>query len=99
MPGILDRARLELFIQRLDYHLSDLPRARRRLIRGELRANIQAAAAEVGVRQAVANLGRPSVLCCICWERPEQADCCHENPPPLPCTRRPLGVRRLLLPV
>jgi transposase, IS6 family len=20
--------------------------------------------------------------CCICWERPEQADCCHENPPP-----------------
>jgi hypothetical protein len=62
MPGILDRARVELFIQRLDYHLSDLPRARRRLIRGELRANTHAAAAEVGVRQAVANLGRPSVL-------------------------------------
>jgi hypothetical protein len=62
MPGILDRARLELFIQRLDYHLSDLPRDRRRLIRGELRANIHAAAAEVGVGQSVANLGRPSVL-------------------------------------
>jgi hypothetical protein len=36
--------------------------------------------------------------CCICWERPEQADCCHENSLPLPCTRRPLGVRGFLLP-
>jgi hypothetical protein len=40
----------------------------------------------------------PRRHCCICWERPEQADCCHENPPALPCTRGPLGVRGCCFP-
>jgi hypothetical protein len=62
MPGIADRIRLELLVQRLDYHLSDLPGARRRQIRREIRANTRAAAADVGARQALANLGHPRVL-------------------------------------
>jgi hypothetical protein len=39
MPTLLDRARLELFVQRLDYHLNDLGGERRRQLRHEVRAN------------------------------------------------------------
>lgn len=62
MPTLLDRARLELYLQRLDHHLGDLPGSRRRQLHRELRANTQAAAAEVGLRQALANLGHPRAL-------------------------------------
>jgi hypothetical protein len=62
MTGIADRIRLELLVQRLDYHLSDLPGARRRQVRREIRANTRAAAADVGLGQALANLGHPRVL-------------------------------------
>jgi hypothetical protein len=62
MAGVADRLRLELLLQRLDYHLSDLPGARRRQVRREIRANALAAAADVGLRRAVANLGHPRVL-------------------------------------
>jgi hypothetical protein len=62
MTGIADRARLELLLQRLDYALSDLPAARRRQIRREIRANALAAADHVGLGQAVANLGHPRAL-------------------------------------
>ena len=49
-------------MQRLDYHLSDLPGLRRRQIRREIRADLRAAAADVGTRPAIANLGHPRVL-------------------------------------
>jgi hypothetical protein len=62
MASIADRIRVELLIQRLDYHLSDLPGPRRRQVRREIRANLAAAAADVGTRRAVANLGHPRVL-------------------------------------
>jgi hypothetical protein len=62
MLNPLARARLELYMQRLDYHLSDLPRWRRRQIRREIRDNLAAAAADVGPGRALANLGHPRVL-------------------------------------
>jgi hypothetical protein len=50
MLNLLARARLELYLQRLDYHLSDLPRSHRRQIRREIRDNLSAApAASAGV--------------------------------------------------
>src|SRR5262245_40972566 len=61
MPTLLDRARLELFVQRLDYHLSGLG-GQRRQVRRESRSNAQAAASDLGTRQAVANLGDPRTL-------------------------------------
>ena len=61
MASIADRIRLELLVQRLDYHLSDLPGARRRQVH-RVRADTRAAAADVGLRQALANLGHPRVL-------------------------------------
>ncbi len=62
MPNLVDLLRLELFVQRLDFHLADLPRGRRREVRRELRSNARTAAAEVGVGRALANLGHPRVL-------------------------------------
>ena len=62
MLSLPDRTRLELFIRRLDWHLTDLPYARVRQIRRELRANARSAAAELGMRQALANLGQPRAL-------------------------------------
>jgi hypothetical protein len=62
MRNLVDLARLELFVQRLDFHLADLPRARRREVRRELRSNARAAAAEIGMARALANLGHPRVL-------------------------------------
>jgi hypothetical protein len=62
MLNPLARARLELYLQRLDYHLSDLPRWRRRQIRREIRDNLAAAAADISPGRALANLGHPRVL-------------------------------------
>jgi hypothetical protein len=49
-------------------------------------------------RQEVGARTSPSPALLHLLGAPGQADCCHENPPALPCTRRPLGVRGLLLP-
>jgi hypothetical protein len=62
MLNLLARVRLELYLQRLDYHLSDLPGWRRRRIRREIRDNLAAAAADIGPGRALANLGHPRVL-------------------------------------
>jgi hypothetical protein len=62
MPSTVDRARLRVYLLRLDYHLSDLPNSRIKEIRSEIRANTTSAAADIGMRQALANLGHPRVL-------------------------------------
>jgi hypothetical protein len=62
MPSIVDRARFKVYLWRLDYHLNDLPHSRIREIRSEIRANTASAAADVGMRRALANLGHPRVL-------------------------------------
>ncbi len=62
MPSIVDRARFKVYLWRLDYHLNDLRHSRIREIRSEIRANTASAAADVGMRRALANLGHPRVL-------------------------------------
>jgi hypothetical protein len=59
---LADRIRLALFLWRLSHRLVDLPGRRRREIRRERRDNTRAAAAEVGMRRALANLGHPAAL-------------------------------------
>jgi hypothetical protein len=48
MPNLVDLLRLELFVQRLDFHLADLPRGRRREVRRELRSNARTGPATLG---------------------------------------------------
>jgi len=55
--NMLDRVRLERAVWSLDARLQDLPRRSRITKRRELRANLRAAAAEVGIRRAVSQLG------------------------------------------
>lgn len=52
-----DRLRLERVIWTLDTYLQSLPARARRAIRREMRANLRASAAEVGVSEAVRGLG------------------------------------------
>jgi hypothetical protein len=54
---LLDRLRIERAVQMVDLWLGDLPRARRRAVRKELRADLLASAEEVGPREAVHRLG------------------------------------------
>ena len=54
----MNKLRLEAVIQRLDWQLEGrVPRTRRREIRNELRANLAAAAEEVGTAEAIRRLG------------------------------------------
>jgi hypothetical protein len=53
----LDRLRIERLVWTLDQRLYDLPRATRITDRREVRANLLAAAADVGTRQALRQLG------------------------------------------
>ncbi|WP_046472115.1 hypothetical protein [Allosalinactinospora lopnorensis] len=71
----LDRLRLSWFLVRLDYHIADLPRRRRREIRRELGTDTRDAARDIGVPGAVADLGRPRVLA---------EDCIRAEGRPLP---------------
>jgi hypothetical protein len=57
-----DRLRIEWHVWILDQRLYDLPRASRIARRRELRENLQIAAQDVGLRQALANLGNGRVL-------------------------------------
>jgi hypothetical protein len=52
-----DRLRIERAVWTLDYRVQDLPRGTRIAKRRELRDNLRDAAAEVGARQAVTQLG------------------------------------------
>lgn len=52
-----DRLRIERVVWSLDQRLYDLPRTRRLAIRREVRDNLRTAAADVGARRAVHNVG------------------------------------------
>jgi hypothetical protein len=55
---MLRRLRIETVVKRLDWRLEGrVPRSRRRQIRRELRANLSAAADEVGTEEAIRRLG------------------------------------------
>ncbi|KJE25302.1 hypothetical protein FF36_00435 [Frankia torreyi] len=58
----LDRLRIERAVWTMDTRLQDLPRRSRAARRRELRDNLHAAAADVGARQAVRQLGDLRVL-------------------------------------
>jgi hypothetical protein len=53
----LDRLRVERAVWTVDVLISALPARRQRAILGELRSNLTAAAAEVGIREALRRLG------------------------------------------
>lgn len=58
-----DRLRIARFVWRVDHHLDGhVPRGRRREIREELRANLRAAGADLGIPVAVQRLGHPRDL-------------------------------------
>ena len=53
-----DRARIEIAVRTMDWHLDGrVPRARRRQLRDELRSNLNEAAQQVGAENAVRQLG------------------------------------------
>ncbi|MCW2607225.1 MAG: hypothetical protein JWO60_1918 [Frankiales bacterium] len=58
----LDRLRVEKVVWGLDQRIYDLPRRRRVAIRREVRDNLLTAAADVGARTAVRNVGGPAEL-------------------------------------
>ncbi|CAJ62312.1 MULTISPECIES: hypothetical protein [Frankia] len=61
-PSTLDRLRIERTVWTMNTRLQDLPRRSRTALRRELRADLHAAAADVGARQAVRQLGDLRVL-------------------------------------
>jgi hypothetical protein len=60
--SVADRLRLERFLLRFSWAMQDYPRKEYLRIRRELRAEVRAAAADVGMRQALADLGHPVTL-------------------------------------
>lgn len=60
--GVRDRLALTAYLWRFGWAMQDYPRREYRQVRTALRAEIRAAAAEVGMRQALADLGHPVVL-------------------------------------
>lgn len=56
-PTWFDRLRIELVVRTVDVLTSALPARSQRRIRDELRANLRAAAAEVGTAEAIRRLG------------------------------------------
>ncbi|WP_261559897.1 hypothetical protein [Frankia tisae] len=61
-PSTLDRLRIERVVWTMNTRLQDLPRRSRTARRRELRDNLHAAAADVGARQAVRQLGDLRIL-------------------------------------
>ncbi|EIV92095.1 hypothetical protein [Frankia sp. QA3] len=61
-PSALDRLRIERAVWTMNARLQDLPRRSRVTRRRELRDNLHAAAADVGARQAVRQLGDLRIL-------------------------------------
>ena len=60
--SVLDRLRIERVVWSLDQRLYDLPRKSRIAKRREVRENLQVAAADVGVAEALHNLGNTQRL-------------------------------------
>ena len=57
-----DRLRLERYLLRFSWHMQDYPQRQERAVRRDLRREIRAAAADVGMTRALADLGHPHVL-------------------------------------
>ena len=57
-----DRMRREWFLLRFDWAMQDYPSRASRQIRRDLRADLEVAAAEVGMTRALHDLGHPSAL-------------------------------------
>src|SRR5665648_577444 len=57
-----DRARREWFLLRFSWHMQDFPQKQYRQIKRDLRRELTTAGADVGMRHAVADLGRPRTL-------------------------------------
>jgi len=57
-----DRARREWFLIRFSWHMQDFPQKQYRQIKRDLRRELTTAGADVGMRHAVADLGRPRTL-------------------------------------
>ncbi|TDE97628.1 hypothetical protein EXU48_05495 [Occultella glacieicola] len=60
--SLADRWRRFTYVQTVELFLDAMPRRRRRAVLAELRENIDAATADVGLPTALADLGRPSDL-------------------------------------
>ncbi len=61
-PGVLDLARRESYLTRLDWSLRNLPSRESRQILRDLRRDVTATAADIGMRPALSDLGTPVVL-------------------------------------
>ena len=61
-PGLRDRAALTTYLTRLSWAMQDYPAREWRDLRRALRADTLAAAADVGMSRALADLGHPRVL-------------------------------------
>lgn len=61
-PGIRDLVRRESYLARLDWSLRNLPSKESRQIQRDLRRDVTATAADIGMRPALADLGTPGVL-------------------------------------
>lgn len=57
-----DRLRREWYLARFAWHMQDYPQKPYRRIKADLRREIEAAAADVGMRAALRGLGHPHVL-------------------------------------
>lgn len=61
-PGIADLVRREWYMTRLDWGLRNLPSKHSRQIQRDLRRDVTATAADVGMRDALSDLGAPETL-------------------------------------
>lgn len=61
-PGIADLVRREWYMTRLDWGLRNLPSRENRQILRDLRRDVTATAADIGMRPALADLGEPGEL-------------------------------------
>ncbi len=61
-PSPRDHLRRWWFLTRFSWAMQDVPQKQYRVIRDDLRREVDAAARDVGMRQALADLGHPRVL-------------------------------------
>ncbi|MEO7586699.1 MAG: hypothetical protein ABIS84_01585 [Arachnia sp.] len=61
-PGLADLIRREWYMTRLDWGMRNLPSRESRHIQRDLRRDVTATAADIGMRPALADLGKPGVL-------------------------------------
>jgi len=61
-PALSDRLRRDAYLTRFGWHMQDYPQREHRRIRDDLRREIDAAAADVGMAAALRDLGHPHVL-------------------------------------